>query len=375
MKFNISKQRLEFAVEKTSKAIDGNPFLPQLKGIMIEAMDTKITFITSNHEISVLHKVLTVGNSNETLNSTGCEIVESGSALIPFSLFRNIIKKLDGVISIETKGSILEIKSNQDKFEMNILDASDYPDIDFTKIGDKVTVPFEILRKISKNVAFAASQDPGQLILNCVNISNANGSLKAVATDKFRLALEKDEIEDGTSFDISILAKSIKDILNFDLKGDVDLYISESKIQIYDDNTIIQAKLINIPFIDTTRVIPKDFQQKLIINRKVLSDMISKVNIVNTDSNSKIMILIENNLLTIKGNKDEVGSATVQTTDFEYNDEGLIISFATRNVLDALSVFEGELYIMFSDNKQRVLILSPENTNTIQLITPMKGYY
>ncbi|MCU4116938.1 DNA polymerase III subunit beta [Mycoplasma zalophi] len=375
MKFNISIQQLDKAIDRVSKALDSNPYLPALKGVLIEATDSAVTFVVSNTQIAVKHTVLTTGADIETFNKDGCEIIESGTALVPLTLFKNIVKKIDGIVKLETENSVLKIKTNEDIFEINLLDSFEYPETEFEQYGEKIVLPFSALKSIVKNVSFAAAQNATSVILNCVNISAKDNVLVAIATDGFRLARQQTAIENTVDFNFSIQSKTLKDLLNFDFKGDISMFVSENKIHINFDGSIIQTKLANLAYKDTANSIPRQFEQILTIDRKKLTELIQKASLLNSDANSKLRLSIHDSVLYVSTNRDEIGKAEVKTTEFSYNDESLDISLVTKNLTEAINVFEGEINLMFAENKQRILIVSKENKNNQQLITPQRGYW
>ena len=99
MEIKINKIILDNAIELVAKAIDQNPFIPVMKGVLIEAEDNKITLIGSNGEISIKH---TINTSVDSL------IITPGVALIELNMFRNIVKKVDSDLQIITNDNFIQ---------------------------------------------------------------------------------------------------------------------------------------------------------------------------------------------------------------------------------------------------------------------------
>ncbi|SYV89519.1 DNA polymerase III beta chain, partial [Metamycoplasma alkalescens] len=131
MKLKINKLLLDSIIERVAKAIDPNPFIPELKGILIVAEGNKITLIGSNGTISVKHEIIT---------SLDAEIITPGRILVDLYLFRNIIKKLENDIVLESQENKLNVETENDHFSLNLYNIFEYPDIDFSIYGEQIKI-------------------------------------------------------------------------------------------------------------------------------------------------------------------------------------------------------------------------------------------
>ncbi|TPR54287.1 DNA polymerase III subunit beta [Metamycoplasma neophronis] len=365
MQLKINRLLLDQAVERVAKAIDPNPFIPVMKGILITAEDNKITLVGSNGEISIKHEIPA---------SVDAEILIPGIFLVELSLFRNIIKKLDGDLIITSNDSTLEISTENDIYRLNLYQTNEYPEIDFNVYGDKLRIKWETLKEMSKDVIFAASNNEMNILLCCVNMSAQNHKLKFVTTDRYRYAEVVNEIEEDVEFNISILAKNLRDILGFEYSKEVTLNISDQKILFEIDGTIIQSKVVDQPYQDISRIVPKEFATELIINKKELNNLLNKASVIITENYNKIRVHILDGTLTISSAREEIANATVKTQAFTYNGEELKLALNSKFLKDAISVFEEELRILLTKDKMRIVIKSDSNPNVLQLITPQKGF-
>ncbi|WP_330463426.1 DNA polymerase III subunit beta [Metamycoplasma gateae] len=365
LKIKINKLLLDNAIEKVAKAIDSNPFMPELKGILLVAEGNKITLIGSNSAISIKHDIIT---------SLDAEIIVPGRILIDLSLFRNIVKKLDGDIILKSEENKLELITENDRFSLNLYDVTEYPLIDFSIYGDQVKVNWQKIKSIVRNVAVSASSLETNIILCCINISAQNNKLKFVATDKYRYAEEVIDIEEDNNFNISLLAKNLKDILNFDYNGDVVLNVSEQKISFEIEGTTVQSKVLDQVYIDVSKIIPKQFANTLIISKRELNNLLNKASVIISENYNKIRLHISDDVLTISSTREEIANAEIKTKNFSYTDSELKLALNSKFLKDAIQSLDDEIKLSLTADKMRIVITSDSNKNLFHLITPQRGF-
>ncbi|BAP39477.1 DNA polymerase III subunit beta [Metamycoplasma canadense] len=365
MELKINKLLLDFAIERVSKAIDPNPFIPELKGIFLIAEGNKITLIGSNGAISIKHEITT---------SLEAEIIVPGRILVDLSLFRNIIKKLDDEIILKSEENTLEVLTENDRFSLNLYNVTEYPIIDFSKYGEQLKVNWQKLKNIIKNVSVSASALETNIILSCINISCQNKKIKFVATDKYRYTEEVIEIENDINFNISILAKNLKDALNFEYNGDVILNISDQKISFEIDNTTIESKVVDQVYLDVSKILPKNFAYYLTISKKELNNLLNKASVIITENYNKIRLFIQGDTLTISSTREEIANAEIKTQKFSYSDIELKLALNSKFLKEAIQSFDDEIKLSFTADKMRIVITSESNPNLYHLITPQRGF-
>ncbi|MBN0919567.1 DNA polymerase III subunit beta family protein [[Mycoplasma] gypis] len=375
MHIKVSKFQLDKVIDRVSRIYEPNPYQPQYKGLYVEATDSKIIFTLSNERLSIQHTLISSGKDLENFDSESCQILVGGFALIPLPLFRNIIKSMNGPIELIKKGTLLIIKNDQDKFEMNLMDES-FGTLDFRLLGDKINLNINNLKTIYNNVAFAADvhNETNELAFRLINIKAQNGKMTAIATNSYRLATETLDIESDAEFSFLISPKNLKELLSFDIKGDVDFVVNDSRISIVWDDSVIYSLIYKMDYKDTSKVIPKSFDSVLVIEKRVLANLLNKTKVFHADRSNRIRLTIKDGILTLATKETEVGRAEATTNEFTYNEEKLDMFIVNRYLTDAINVFDGELNILFADNNRRIVVISPNYKNNVQVLTPQKGH-
>ncbi|MGL4343098.1 MAG: DNA polymerase III subunit beta [Metamycoplasmataceae bacterium] len=369
MKIEFSKKTLLRDLEEINKAIDpANVFLP-LRCFYFELQEDRMIIIGSNSNLSIKKEIL---SSNEK----EIKIEGIGKVLFPSSLFLNLIKKCENKITIEINSNLAIIKNDENIFEMNIQEANEYPLIDFNLYGKKITLNPSKLREAIKNVSFAAAINESEVIFNGVNICLDKNKLTFNATDSYRLASEFIEIEDSReiSFNVSVYAKYLKDIVVSYAEKMVDLYVNDFKINLVFENLIVQSKIIDSPYKNLEGVFPNSFSKKLIVDKKLFLDAVNKAVFVSSDSLNKLRFEISKQEIKIISSKDEVGRSEVIFKQFDFEGDSLIITLSYKYLKDALSVFEGPITLNFNNSIDKVVITGESNPNNKQLIAPQRTY-
>lgn len=366
MEFTIKKETLLNSLENVIKAIDVNNIYVYLRYFYIDVLDEMITIKGSNGYFSIESKI-----------NTDIDVKSIGKFLIPSNTFLNIIRKCENEIHLKTNDSILEIENWKDKYQINLLDSNDFPNIDFSLYGNKIKVNSEILKKAIDNVIFACSQTNEDFILTGVNLKYEQGKLTLMATDSFRLSCETIEIKDdrNISFDITVMNKNIKNFIPNDLKEEVELYVNEHKINMINKLNNFQSKIIEAPYKSVSHLFDINFSKQLIIDKNIILNALSKVAIISGESSqNKVVFNISRENIKISTQSEEIGSSTIiiEKSNYEYDNDEISIILNYKYLKEAINVFNDKIRINLTESKGPILIDS-ENSNSKQLISPIAG--
>ena len=221
MELKFKKKTIVEYLETVTKIIQSNSPLPALQGLLIVATESNIKLLASNGNLSIKE---IIEESKEV------KIIEAGKVLVPGKLLFEVIKKQEDEITISTNKNSMIINSNNASTTIQLLYADDYPRIAFEDVGKKLIIDSDNLKEIIKNVSFAAADNDKRIILNGVNLLSKDGYITASATNSFRLAQEKLEVDSNSEFDITILSKNLKDFIPKDAKGSLTINVNNGGI-------------------------------------------------------------------------------------------------------------------------------------------------
>lgn len=366
MKLQLKKKSVMNYLERLTKIIQGNSALPSLQGLQVVATESNIKLLASNGNLSI-KEIVEMNKENK--------ILEAGKILVPGKLLAEVIKKQGEDILISCDDNTMTIESDNASTHIQLLNVDDYPQIAFEEMGKELIIDADSLREIIRNVSFAAADNDKRIILNGVNLSSKDGFITASATNSFRLAQEKIEIDSNGEFDITILSKNLKDFIPSYAKGSLKINVNDGGIVTRYKNTTISSKLIDGVYPNVSKLIPDAFKYVLNVEKKTITDLIDRVTVVSEEGNKVVRLTIENNKLILESKRNEIGTSKVETSDIEWNgEERFVIVFNSNFLKDAIAKFDGKVGIAFNGSHKPFVIKGKSNDNITQLILPHVSY-
>ena len=370
MNFKINKKELLDALNISSRAISSTTPLPSLTGIKFVVEKETLTLISSDSNISIK---IELNNSKEKI----LEVIEEGEIVIDAKYILEIIRKIDAKsITIEIiDGTLIKIFGGNSEFKINCMKGSDYPEISFVSSGNPFPINSNIFKTIIDETAFACSDKDTRPVLTGVNFKCENSILKVNATDSYRLASKTLNLDKVNNFDITIPNKYLIDVYH-SIEDDKELFlaIDSSKIIFNFDNILIQTRLLDDQFPDTSKLLPSSFSQTLVINGKELNSAIDRASFIKSDGKNIVKLAINSEKVDITANNQTSSSfETIKVISFEGNP--FEISCSGKYLQDAINAIDSnEITISFSGDLKPMIITCKEDPSIIQLISPVRTY-
>ena len=375
MNFKINKTKLYNALMIVSRAVSANSPVPTLSGIKVEASKDGLKLTGSDSDISIEMNL-----SNSIDEELGLFILEEGSIVIDSKYLVDIVKKMDAdEIQVEIiDGTLTRFVGNKVEFKINGYRSSDYPQIDFSKPETNIQLKAGLLASMIEETAFATSSKETRPVLMGVNLHSDGKQLNVTATDSYRLAKKVVPLE-SDPFNITVPSKSLNEVKSIFNEADkeIDINLSEKKIQFKSDNILLQSRLLDGGYPETERLIPKGFQYDMVINRHALMNAIDRTSFIKTDNMSIIRLLInDKDDITITNKSQEIGEFREDMSAISYNGEPLDISFSGNYVMDACRSLKSEnVKIKFTGDMKPFILTKEENEeDLIQLVLPVRTY-
>ncbi|QJB70917.1 DNA polymerase III subunit beta [Mycoplasma sp. 1654_15] len=369
MKFIIEKNKIEKFVDRNLMAVSNSSGYSALGGLLFELNREGLLIISTDQELSIKSFI----DYSEFI-----EINSLGRILVNAHMLKNILKKLKNNISFEVVENNLFLRSGLDEFSLKLNDVNEFPEIDFRNQGDKLTIQANHLREAIKNTIFACYQSKetareknSYILYSCLNLRARDGYLDVIASDRIRIAFETVPIEKFIDLNIAVKNKNLKDFILEEIKEEIDIYVTNSKISYTYDNTTIQAVLFVEEYKNLKSVFPKseELEHYFQIEKKELLEITSKATIISTsEKNNSIIFNVSKQELSVKFNEDEKGNSTIKTKNFSYQGDGFVFKVNYKYLKDAISVFEDKINFFISKNKTKLLINSQSNKNNKQII-------
>ncbi len=370
MKFLIQKKNIFKSLTHLQSIVDKRNVLPILSNILIEAKNNELIMTSTDMDISIKENI-------------DCEVIEEGTTTINAQLIYDIIKKLNDESKIEVisnNGKILTLRSGVSKFSLACLPKEEFPLIESKIEGHKIVTKAENIFNLINKTKFAISNEETRYFLNglyfSINNEDNESMLTFVGTDGHRLA--KFSIKNSTKSDevngVIIPKKTINELskLLSENSGNIEIAISTNKIIFYIGKLIFISKLIDGSFPDYKRVIPKNNNEILYVNRINLLSAVDRVSTIVNEKSPVIKFKLLKDLVNLSTFNNDNSSAT-EDIEAKFEGKQIEIGFNAKYMMDILdNLEESEIEISFMDNSSPIIAKEKSNPDLIYVLMPMR---
>jgi DNA polymerase III subunit beta len=378
MKFIIQKDYLVQSVQDVMKAVSSRTTIPILTGIKIVATEEGVTLTGSDSDISIESFI-----PNEEEGKEIVDIQKPGSVVLPARFFSEIVKKLPkDIVELDVQSHFLTIiRSGKAEFNLNGLDAEEYPHLPQIEENNMFRLPTALLKNMIRQTVFAVSTSETRPILTGVNWKVDGKELTCIATDSHRLALRKATIETGNeaTYNVVIPGKSLSEFSKIldDSHELVDIVITENQVLFKTKHLLFFSRLLDGNYPDTSRLIPADSKTDVILNVKEFLQSIDRASLLAREGRNNVVKLstLDEGIVEISSNSPEIGKVIEEVQSQSISGEELKISFSAKYMLDALKALEGtDIKINFTGAMRPFVIRTLEDDSMLQLILPVRTY-
>ena len=373
MNFRIAKKEFLDALSLCSRAISSTTPLPALSGIKFSVTENSLTLVASDSNISIKTSI----NNNDTSTLV---INEPGEVVLEAKYILEIVRKIDAdFINVETiDGTLMKIYGGNSEFKVNGMDASEYPNIGFDiRDNSPFKLKTSLFQQIVDETSFACSDKETRPVLTGVNFKAADRKLYINATDSYRLASKTLNIDQDLHFNITVPSKYLNEICH-SITGEeeVTIAIDNQKISFIFGNSVIETRLLDDEFPDTSRLIPASFSQKLKVSAKELIRAIDRTLFIKADGKNTIKMSIDASKLELTSTNQTMLSSFEKIDVISYEGEPLEISCSGKYLQDALKAIDSdEVTINFSGELKPMVVKKEGDDSLIQLISPVRTYH
>ncbi|MGE7307685.1 DNA polymerase III subunit beta [Priestia megaterium] len=378
MKFIIQKDYLVQSVQDVMKAVSSRTTIPILTGIKIVATEEGVTLTGSDSDISIESFI-----PNEEEGKEIVDIHKPGSVVLPARFFSEIVKKLPkDIVELDVQSHFLTIiRSGKAEFNLNGLDAEEYPHLPQIEENNMFRLPTDLLKNMIRQTVFAVSTSETRPILTGVNWKVDGKELTCIATDSHRLALRKATIETGNeaTYNVVIPGKSLSEFSKIldDSHELVDIVITENQVLFKTKHLLFFSRLLDGNYPDTSRLIPADSKTDVILNVKEFLQSIDRASLLAREGRNNVVKLstLDEGIVEISSNSPEIGKVIEEVQSQSISGEELKISFSAKYMLDALKALDGtDIKINFTGAMRPFVIRTLEDDSMLQLILPVRTY-
>jgi DNA polymerase-3 subunit beta len=336
---------------------------------------------------------LSTTNLNHESSINGkCESIVVGECAVPVALLVDILKNTpsDTELSIEVQscnedGGVMKIQFGKSKFSLNILSSSEFPEIVCDEFKYELKVKSEVILRAINLSKDSICKDESRFNINGLLIHTAKNEsgenyINVVTTDSHRLTLVKIKAADDISIPHSIIPKKslsqFESILKNAKDEEILMSFSDKKLRIKTNDSEFITKLVDSTFPDYARVIPKNNDKKLIINRSDLSAALGRISVVHRNEIVKgVKITISNDKMTLHCT-NSLNDSIEEEVDVQYSGDLFEASYNPSYISETIAVLQSStgLEISLGSSSSPISIVGDKDDNALYIVMPMKSY-
>jgi DNA polymerase-3 subunit beta len=365
MKVSFLSDKLQEKLTFLNHGISIRGQLPILSCFLLEAREGKLTIKATDLEIGISSSIEAV-------------VEKEGSVAVLAKNFTDLLANLGSKkITLTQEGETLVLSGEKVKASFQTMPQEEFPKLYDDKGEEYITLKKEEVEKYFLRVAFAASTtETTRPALSGVLIDEEKGSALLVATDSYRLSLQKNVFKTAQELRKPLVVPSrvIKELFLIKEQGVIKINVSDKNNQVlfFQGSTVLVGRLIEAEYPEYQKIIPSEFNTKTEVNREELLKAIRIASVFARETANIIKFSIEKTKITVSANSPSVGQDSVDL-EAKTTGESNEIAFNAKYLLDILSTLEEESVIFEMNGPLNPGVFKLKEDNSfLHLIMPIR---
>ncbi len=365
MKLTTKRDELVSKLSVVSRAISNRAATQSLSGILATASSDGVTLAATDLEMGLK-------------TDLRAEVGEEGSVLLPGRLLAEVSRSLgEGSVEIESREAErdVEIRSGSSSFHLRVLSADDFPRFPEQQ-AEPLMIPAAALASTAELVARAASRDDMRPVLTGVLVSAADHEMTMVATDSYRLAVKRTELEVGIGGELeaNIPARALRElgrILSAEEVEEVAVSLLSNQAVFQAGTIVLNTRLIDGQFPNFRQLLPESYEHDVRLPRSEFLDVTRRVSQL-AQRNAPLRLSFAPGELTVAAETPDVGDAE-ETMPAAFEGDPLEIGFNPEFLKEGIESVEGEEVVLRLISPLRPGLLQPVGDDDFRyLVMPIR---
>ncbi len=372
MKLTIERGALLRSLQHAQGVIERRTTIPILSNVLLNADGATLSLTATDMDIAIVERV-------------PCTVAQPGATTVPAQTLLDVVRKLPEGAELEIASggeqNQLVVRCGRSRISLATLPSEDFPVMAGGDLPHAFVVGAKALRDIIDRTRFAMSSEETRYYLNGVYVHPADGEdgekLRIVATDGHRLARVELALPEGAAGMPGIIVPrktvgELRKLIDDEDEDEVAITLSDTKIRIAVDTTVLTSKLIDGTFPDYDRVIPFANDKTLQVDPRNFAKAVDLVSTIATEKTRAIKLSLDDGSLVLSASSPEAGSAEEQL-EVDYADGPLEIGFNSRYLLDiAQLIGDDGARFMLSDGTSPTLVRDNADPGALYVLMPMR---
>jgi len=365
LKLKTKRDELVSKLSVISRAVSTRAATQSLSGILVDASNGSVSLSATDLEMGLKTDLKT-------------DLEGSGTVLLPGRLFAELARSLgDADVEIELRESErdVEIRCGGSSFHLRTLPSEDFPALPEEE-GEPLRIPAAALAATVELVAGAASRDDMRPVLTGVLVSASGSEMTMVATDSYRLAVKRTELDEpiGGEIEANIPARALRElgrIVSTDGVEQVSVALQRNQAVFRAGDTVLTTRLIEGQFPNFRQLLPESYEHDVRLPRPELLEVTRRVSQL-AQRNAPLRLSFAPGELTVAASTPDVGDAE-ETMPAAFEGEPLEIGFNPDFLREGIESVEGDEILVRLISPLRPGLLQPVDSEDFRyLVMPIR---
>ena len=365
MKLVCTQENLAKGLQTVSRVATTRSSLPILANILVATDGGRLKLAATDLEVGVTTWI-------------GAKVTGDGLITLPARLFVDFVtSNTDDTLEVALNGQGAVITSSHFSATLNGMDANDFPLIPPPGKDEVAIVPASALKRTLQSTLYAAAVDDTRPVLNGVFLKISGTTLTMAATDSYRLAERRIELNSSRKEPVTLIlpARAAAELVRIlpDTDDTVTLTLSANQLSLAVADIQVVSRLIEGTYPDYQQIIPKDVGTSVTVSRSELAAAVKMASLFARDAAGHIRLkFLPGSGLDIEAVSPSAGRNTASMST-EVTGAALEVAFNAKYVLDALNAMHASDVTLSSAGADRPGILKPVGDDTyLALVMPLR---
>ena len=364
MKFSVNREALLKPLQQVTGVVERRQTLPVLSNVLLQVDSNQLSMTGTDLEVELVSRIALEG-------------AEAGEITVPARKLMDICRELPDKadIAFAVDEQRLTIKSGRFRSTLSTLPAGDFPSVDKSEADMSMALDSKSFKRLIDRTSFAMAQQDVRYFLNGMLVELGGGSVRTVATDGHRLAMSCIDVDqDSASHSVIVPRKGVLELQRLlnEIEGDVSVSVGSNHLCAESSDYSLTTKLVDGRFPDYDRVVPKNGDKTVLVDRVELRQALNRTAILSNEKFRGIRVNLSSGVLQLSANNPEQEEAE-ETVSVDYEGDSLEVGFNVVYLQDVLSVLEGDkIKIILHDANSSALLEEPDEDGSVYVVMPMK---
>jgi DNA polymerase-3 subunit beta len=368
MQFVAQKENLLSELSLIQGVVEKRSTKPILGNVLLETDSSIVSASATDMEVGLMSQF-------------EAEIVKPGAITVPAKKLADIVRLLpdNNKVTFEVlDNSFIRITSGKIEYKLAGAAKEEFPELPSSPDADEIQIPAGILKKMIGRTIFAITAEETRYALNGAQLAFSSDYIRMVTTDAHRLAYVEYPFEGPEEAkEILVPRKTVSELKTLiDERLDTVFFSSsENHLFFRIGKRVLHSRTLDGQFPNYEKVLPKDNDKMMVINREQFAAAISRVALLSHEASKAIKLTLNPGTMRISSSHPEIGEAK-EDLDLQYNGpEDLSVGFNSKYMNDFINTVSCEEVILEIKDEATAGLMKPaekEEGSYKYVIMPMR---